>query len=109
MDAEVERTRREAEEMAMRSKEEDEQRKGAIMEERKRKETEERAREEIMKRGMEERERKNRERKEEIRLQEQLLTGRGTRAKTTDLAVERRGSKEGGQGIQVLHYRDPGE
>jgi len=61
------------------------------------------AREAIMKKGNEERLEMDRARKEEIRRQEELLSGRKVRAKTTDLAVEK---PEGG-GIQIYHYKDP--
>jgi hypothetical protein len=105
VEAEVKKTKNEADEMAMRALTEDEQRKEAIRAEKRRREMEDQAREDIMRSSMEEREKRNQARREEIKRQEQLLSGRGIRAKTTDCREEIR--EGGAQGIQVLHYQDP--
>ena len=104
MSAELNKTKDEAMSMWNRSKEDDEKRVGAINEEKRRIEEEYRAREEIMRRGNEERLARDQARKEEIKRQEQLLSGRTVRAKTTDPSVE---DVRGG-GIQIYHYKDPG-
>jgi hypothetical protein len=102
---EVERTRREAEDMWARAQAEDKKRLQSIQRERERQEAEQLAREEILHREMEERERKDRARRESIRRQEELLSGvsgAGARAKleTEDQQIA--------TGIQVYHYQDPG-
>jgi hypothetical protein len=103
---EIERTRREAEDMWARAQAEDNKRLQTIQRERERQEAEQLAREEILRREMEERERKDRARKESIRRQEELLSGRQVRAKTTEEGMER---LHLGGGIQVYHYKDPGK
>ena len=102
---EIERTRREAEDMWGRSQAENNKRLQAIQRERERQEAEQLAREEILRRETEERERKDRARRESIRRQEELLSGRNVRAKTTEGGMER---LQLGGGIQVYHYKDPG-
>ena len=87
-----------------RTREDDEKRVAKINAEKKLREDEYVAREEIMKRGNEERMALDKARKEEIRRQDELLSGRKIRSKTTDLRVEK---PEGG-GIQIYHYKDPG-
>merc|ERR1719382_621397 len=86
-----------------RTKEDDEQRVAKINADKKFRDQEFMKREEIMKRGHEERLAADLARKEEIRRQEELLSGRKIRSKTTDLSVEK---PEGG-GIQIYHYKDP--
>ena len=105
MNGEIERTRREAEDMWARAQAEDSQRLGAIQRERERQEAEQRTREEMLTRDKEERDRKDKARRESIRRQEELLSGRMVRAKTTEGGMERAGSG----GIQVYHYKDPGK
>merc|ERR1712179_466688 len=86
-----------------RTKEDDEKRVAKINADKEFRESEYMAREAIMKRGHEERLATDLARKEEIRRQEELLSGRKIRSKTTDLSVEK---PEGG-GIQIYHYKDP--
>ena len=58
-----------------------------------------------MAQGNVERQEKDKQRKLEIQRQEQLLSGRIQRAKT-----EEHGDPSGrGPGIQIYHYKDPGE
>ena len=104
MNNELEKTKEEAMSMWNRTKEDDEKRVAKITEEKKKREEEYIAREEIMKKGNEERLERDKARKEEIRRQEQLLSGRKIRAKTTDLSA----GEVGGGGIQIYHYKDPG-
>jgi len=103
MNNELEKTKEEAMSMWNRTKEDDEKRVAKITEEKKKREEEYIAREEIMKKGNEERLERDKARKEEIRRQEQLLSGRKIRAKTTDLSA----GEVGGGGIQIYHYKDP--
>jgi hypothetical protein len=91
--------------MWARAQAEDLKRLETIERERQRQEAEQRAREEILAREKEERDRKDRDRRESIKRQEQLLSGRQIRAKTTEGGMER--VQQGG-GIQVYHYKDPG-
>merc|ERR1712095_43458 len=65
----------------------------------KRIEDEARAREEILRRGDEERIAMDKARKDELRRQEEILTGRKIRSKTTDLSVD----DIRGAGIQIFH------
>eukprot|EP00091_Calanus_sinicus_P017451 TRINITY_DN37713_c0_g1_i1.p1 TRINITY_DN37713_c0_g1~~TRINITY_DN37713_c0_g1_i1.p1 ORF type:complete len:111 (-),score=31.27 TRINITY_DN37713_c0_g1_i1:348-680(-) len=103
MNNELEKTKQEAMSMWNRTKEDDEKRVAKIMAERKLRDEEYLAREAIMKKGNEEGLEMDRARKEEIRRQDELLSGRKIRAKTTDLTVDR---PEGG-GIQIYRYKDP--
>ena len=105
VEAEVVKTKHEAEEMAARAKNEDLKRQNAIQMERQRVESAEQARENLMKAENEERERRNLERKETIRRQTDLLAGsrRGSRPQALPPAHNAQN-----QGIQVLHYKDPG-
>merc|ERR1719378_587337 len=102
MNSELEKTKAEAMSMWDRTREDDEKRVAKIAAEKKLIEQESLAREEIMRRGNEERLERDRARKEEIRRQEELLSGRKIRAKTTDLSVDRPAD-----GIQIYHYKDP--
>lgn len=101
---EVEKTKQEALSLWGRAKDEDSRRVNMIMTEKQRIENEQRMREEIMMRGNEERIAKDKARKEEIRRQEELLSGRKIRAKTADSKLE---PGFFGEGIQVFHYKDP--
>jgi len=103
MNNELEKTKEEAMSMWNRTREDDEKRVAKINAEKKLREDEYVAREEIMKRGNEERIALDKARKEEIRRQDELLSGRKIRSKTTDLSVDK---PEGG-GIQIYHYKDP--
>ena len=105
MNKELEKTKQEAMSMWNRTKEDDEQRVAKINADKKFRDQEFMKREEIMRRGQEERLAADLARKEEIKRQEELLSGRRIRAKTTDLSVDK---PEGG-GIQIYHYKDPGE
>ena len=104
MNKELEKTKQEAMSMWNRTKEDDEKRVAKINADKKFRDEEFMKREEIMRRGQEERLAADLARKEEIRRQEELLSGRRIRAKTTDLSVDK---PEGG-GIQIYHYKDPG-
>jgi len=104
MNMELEKTKNEAMSMWNRTKEDDERRIAKIKEEKRRTEDEYLAREEIMRKGNEERLERDKARKEEIRRQEELLSGRKIRSKTADLTVEQVG---GVGGIQIYHYKDP--
>ena len=104
MNNELEKTKEEAMSMWNRTKEDDEKRVAKITAETKLRDEEYLAREAIMKKGNEERLEMDRARKEEIRRQDELLSGRKIRAKTTDMTAE----KPGGGGIQIYHYKDPG-
>jgi len=103
---EIERTRREAEDMWGRSQAENNKRLQAIQRERERQEAEQLAREEILRRETEERERKDRARRESIRRQEELLSGAARAAHRTK---EKSEEEEMTVGIQVYHYQDPGK
>jgi len=103
MNKELEKTKQEAMSMWNRTKEDDEKRVAKINADKKFRDEEFMKREEIMRRGQEERLAADLARKEEIRRQEELLSGRRIRAKTTDLSVDK---PEGG-GIQIYHYKDP--
>jgi len=103
MNKELEKTKQEAMSMWNRTKEDDEKRVAKINMDKQLRDAEYMAREAIMKRGHEERLAADLARKEEIRRQEELLSGRKIRSKTTDLSVEK---PEGG-GIQIYHYKDP--
>merc|ERR1719347_1146857 len=103
MNKELEKTKQEAMSMWNRTKEDDEKRVAKINADKKLRDEEFLAREEIMRRGQQERVAVDQTRKEEIRRQEELLSGRKIRAKTTDLSVDK---PEGG-GIQIYHYKDP--
>jgi len=103
---EIERTKKESETMWNRARTEDMKRIEMIQNERDRMERETRTREELLQVERLEREKKDRARKEEIRRQEELLSGRNLRAKTTDPSVER--LNQGLGGIQIYHYKDPG-
>lgn len=105
--AEVMKTKQEAEEMANRAKMEDVKRQNAIQMERQRVENAEQARELLMKTENEERERRNLERKETIRRQQDLLAGRAGRSNTRTQTLPPGPSGHQNQGIQVLHYKDP--
>ena len=105
MNKELEKTKQEAMSMWNRTKEDDEKRVAKINADKKFRDEEFMKREEIMRRGQEERLAADLARKEEIRRQEELLSGRRIRAKTTDLSVDK---PEGG-GIQIYHYKDPGK
>ena len=104
MNKELEKTKQEAMSMWNRTKEDDEKRVAKINADKKFRDEEFMKREEIMWRGQEERLAADLARKEEIRRQEELLSGKRIRAKTTDLSVDK---PEGG-GIQIYHYKDPG-
>jgi len=108
VNAEIERTRQEAEQMWRRAQEEDNRRSQGIQTERDRIEQEQRAREEILMREQRERDLKNKARREEINRQEALLSGRQQRARTLDpRATVTDGPVAGGSGIQIYHYKDP--
>ena len=68
-------------------------------------EEEAQAREEILRRSDEERQARDKARRDELRRQEELLSGRKIRSKTAELSAE---SVRGG-GIQIYHYKDPGQ
>ena len=105
MTSQLEKTKCEAMELWNRAKTDDQQRINKISDEQRRIEEESRAREEILRRGDDERIARDKARKEELRRQEELLSGRKTRSKTTEPSVD---DIRGG-GIQILHYKDPGE
>ena len=105
MNNELEKTKEEAMSMWNRTKEDDEKRVAKITAEKKLRDEEYLAREAIMKKGNEERLEMDRARKEEIRRQDELLSGRKIRAKTTDMTAA---EKPEGGGIQIYHYKDPG-
>jgi hypothetical protein len=106
--SEIERTRREAEDMWARAQAEDLKRLETLEKERQRQEAEQRAREEILAREKEERDRKDRDRRESIKRQEQLLAGSAAAASRTNIATENGDSRACNGGIQVYHYKDPG-
>jgi len=103
MTSQLEKTKCEAMELWNRAKTDDQQRINKISDEQRRIEEESRAREEILRRGDDERIARDKARKEELRRQEELLSGRKTRSKTTEPSVD---DIRGG-GIQILHYKDP--
>ena len=106
MNSHLEKTKDEAMTLWNRAKDDDKQRINKISDEQKRIEEESRAREEILRRGDEERIAVDKARKEELARQELLLSGRKIRSKTAELSAE---EVRGGGGIQIYHYKDPGE
>merc|ERR1711899_546694 len=102
MTSQLEKTKCEAMELWNRAKTDDQQRINKISDEQRRIEEESRAREEILRRGDDERIARDKARKEELRRQEELLSGRKTRSKTTEPSVD---DIRGG-GIQILHYKE---
>ena len=100
----LEKTKGEAMELWSRARDDDQQRLNKISEDKKRLEEESKAREEILRRGDEERMARDKARKDELRRQEELLTGRKIRSKTTEPSID---DIRGG-GIQIYHYKDPG-
>ena len=100
----LEKTKGEAMELWNRAKDDDQQRLKKLSEDQRRIEDEARAREEILRRGDEERIARDKARKDELRRQEELLTGRKLRSKTTEPSLD---DIRGG-GIQIYHYKDPG-
>jgi len=106
MIGEIERTRREAEDMWGRSQAENNKRLQAIQREQERQEAEQLAREEILRKETEERDRKDKARRESIRRQEELLS----RAPGSAYRNEQKNEEEVVPGgIQVYHYQDPGK
>lgn len=105
MNSHLEKTKVEAMTLWNRAKDDDDKRINNISNEKRRIEEESRAREEILRRGDQERIAMDKARKEELRRQEELLCGRKIRSKTAELSVE---DVRGG-GIQIYHYKDPGE
>merc|ERR1711899_14535 len=103
MTSQLEKTKCEAMELWNGAKTDDQQRINKISDEQRRIEEESRAREEILRRGDDERIARDKARKEELRRQEELLSGRKTRSKTTEPSVD---DIRGG-GIQILYYKDP--
>ena len=104
MTMQLEKTKGEAMELWNRAKDDDQQRLKKLSEDQRRIEDEARAREEILRRGDEERIARDKARKDELRRQEELLTGRKLRSKTTEPSLD---DIRGG-GIQIYHYKDPG-
>merc|ERR1711976_844780 len=103
MTMQLEKTKCEANELWNRAKTDDQQRLDKNSMDKRRIEEESKAREEILRRGDEERLARDKARKDELRRQEELLTGRKIRSKTTELSVD---DIRGG-GIQIFHYKDP--
>jgi len=103
MTMQLEKTKCEANELWSRAKSDDQQRLDKISTDKRRIEEEAKAREEILRRGDEERIARDKARKDELRRQEELLSGRKIRSKTTELSVD---DIRGG-GIQIYHYKDP--
>jgi len=103
MQMQLDKTKNEAVELWNRAKTDDQMRLSKIDADKKRIEDEARAREEILRRGDEERIAMDKARKDELRRQEEILTGRKIRSKTTDLSVD----DIRGAGIQIFHYKDP--
>jgi len=103
MNKEIEKTRQEAVSLWDRAKQDDNKRVDLIMTEKRRVEMEQKMRNEILQKENEERLAKDKARKEEIRRQEELLSGRKIRAKTTDIQAD----YVNPGGIQVYHYKDP--
>ena len=106
MSTQLEKTKCEALDIWNRAKLDDQQRVNKISEEQRRLEEEAAAREEILRRSDEERQARDKARREELRRQEELLSGRRIRSKTTELSID---DVRGGAGIQIYHYKDPGE
>jgi len=107
VNAEIERTKMEANQMWQRAMEEDKKRTDCLNMDRQRIEQEQLAREDILRKEQAERDMKNKARREEICRQEELLSGRQIRAKTLDPKVERLNENPAGPGIQIYHYKDP--
>ena len=105
MNSHLEKTKDEAMTLWNRAKDDDQTRINKITDEQRRIEEESRAREEILRRGDQERQAQDKARKEELRRQDELLSGRKIRSKTAELSAE---SVRGG-GIQIYHYKDPGQ
>ena len=84
-----------------RAKLDDQQRVNKISEEQRRMEEEAQAREEILRRSDEERQGRDKARREELRRQEELLSGRKIRSKTTEPSLD----DVRGAGIQIYHYK----
>jgi len=103
MSNQLEKTKCEALDIWNRAKMDDQQRVNKISEEQLRIEKEAQAREEILKRSDEERQLRDKARREELVRQEELLSGRRIRSKTTELSID----DVRGAGIQIYHYKDP--
>lgn len=103
MDSHLEKTKNEAMTLWNRAKDDDNKRINKITDEQRRIEEESRAREEILRRGDQERQAMDKARKDELRRQEELLTGRKIRSKTAELSL----NDVRGGGIQIYHYKDP--
>lgn len=88
MSNQLEKTKCEALDIWNRAKLDDQQRINKISEEQRRLEEESRAREEILRRSDEERQARDKARRDELRRQEELLSGRKIRSKTADLSVD---------------------
>ena len=104
MSNQLEKTKCEALDIWNRAKMDDQQRVNKISEEQLRIEKEAQAREEILRRSDEERQLRDKARREELVRQEELLSGRRIRSKTTELSID----DVRGAGIQIYHYKDPG-
>ena len=104
MSTQLEKTKCEALDIWNRAKLDDQQRVNKISEEQQRMEEEAQAREEILRRNDEERQARDKARREELRRQEDLLSGRKIRSKTIELSSD----DVRGTGIQIYHYKDPG-
>lgn len=103
MSTQLEKTKCEALDIWNRAKLDDQQRVNKISEEQQRMEEEAQAREEILRRNDEERQARDKARREELRRQEDLLSGRKIRSKTIELSSD----DVRGTGIQIYHYKDP--
>lgn len=103
MSTQLEKTKCEAMDIWNRAKLDDQQRISKISEEQRRMEEEAQAREEILRRSDEERQVRDKARREELRRQEELLSGRKIRSKTTEPSLD----DVRGAGIQIYHYKDP--
>ena len=88
MSNQLEKTKCEALDIWNRAKLDDQQRINKISEEQRRLEEESRAREEILRRSDEERQARDKARRDELRRQEELLSGRKIRSKTADLSLD---------------------
>lgn len=106
MTTQLEKTKNEALELWNRSKSDDQQRISKLSADQKRIEDESRAREEILRQNDEERLARDKARRDELRRQEELLSGRKLRSKTTEPTLD---DIRGGGGIQIFHYKDPGK
>jgi len=104
MTTQLEKTKNEALELWNRSKSDDQQRISKLSADQKRIEDESRAREEILRQNDEERLARDKARRDELRRQEELLSGRKLRSKTTEPTLD---DIRGGGGIQIFHYKDP--